>query len=110
MIGSALRAPDTGKHDGACAQDAEIETSASQSSPLAILFGWPFASGAVGNDGVDTKQFRNCRRIAPAEAAFGRDREFRDVTLGGFQAPRRAVNAVGMVDQAEAQFGFGPQA
>ena len=57
----------------------------------------------VGRLAVDPEQLRNGRGIAPTEAALRRQRKARGVTLGCRQAPPRAVDAVGVVDQAETQ-------
>ena len=53
------------------------------------------------------KQLRDGLRPPPAEAAFRRDREILDPLFRRGQALPRAGDAVGVMHQAEAQFGLG---
>jgi hypothetical protein len=58
---------------------------------------------------MDAKQLRYCRRIAPAETALGRNGKILRMTLGGFQAELGALDAIGIMDDTEAQLGFRPK-
>ena len=58
--------------------------------------------------GVDAQQLWNCARVAPAKTAFRGDGEFFGVFLRRRQPLLRAIDAVGVMDEAQAELGFGP--
>src|SRR4030095_8721235 len=66
--------------------------------------------GGSARRGVDAEEVRDGGGGPPAPAAFGGDSEARDEAPGHLHPPPGALDAVGVVDEAEVELGLGPKA